>query len=194
MEARVGIEPTHKGFVPRLALVEATTGFEPVNNGFADRRLGPLGYVAEAQSSLGMSSEVETQTLALPFGYRAIAVWLARDAKRVSRVETQTLALPFSANWLSGPALFCGGGYAAPQCEDTDQWVWHAEGARILKLAGRLKVDLPPDAQNIHAIRVIAVLVLSQRLDRTTGGRESCVILIIAARLFYPIFLFCRTI
>ena len=26
---------------------EATTGFEPVNSGFADRRLRPLGYVAE---------------------------------------------------------------------------------------------------------------------------------------------------
>ena len=33
-----------------LFKLEATTGFEPVNSGFADRRLGPLGYVAETLS------------------------------------------------------------------------------------------------------------------------------------------------
>ena len=39
MEARIGIEPMCKGFVPRLAQMEAAIGIEPMCKGFADPRL-----------------------------------------------------------------------------------------------------------------------------------------------------------
>ena len=73
MEAAAGIEPAHKGFVPRLprANVEAAAGIEPAHKGFADPRLTTWLRRPEGASSLGIPSEVEVQTLALPLGYAA---------------------------------------------------------------------------------------------------------------------------
>ena len=35
------------------AVVEAMAGFEPANNGFANRRLRPLGYIADTTAQEG---------------------------------------------------------------------------------------------------------------------------------------------
>jgi hypothetical protein len=59
-------------------MLEATTGFEPVNSGFADRRLGPLGYVAR------FAANASSHGMAL-----ARASWLPlEDSNLGSRIQS----------------------------------------------------------------------------------------------------------
>ena len=136
--------------------MEATTGFEPVNSGFADRRLGPLGYVAVAttvkRGSLpGLPLPTNTasyphRVLGLPASHKT---WLAHDTK--TRRPT--------VNEGSG----CG---------------HQGRSSCGLRLAG-FKVDVPADAEDIDAVRVVPGPVLHQRLGGAGRRGEPGVVVIV---------------
>jgi len=45
-----------------------------------------------------------------------------------------------------------------------------------------LKIDLSADAQDVDAVRVVAVFILGKRFDGAARRREAGVVLVVAAR------------
>jgi len=131
-----------------------------------------------------------------------------------SEVEAQTLALPLSAyaSFMGGrPATQCGGGYRAlanqaspklsvrcamhdgrlgavgrtrhdetKRISDTRSAWGTDEGSRLG--SARLKINLPARPEDIDAVWVVAVIILYQRFGGSAGRRKTSVIRVVAAR------------